>query len=96
MLTASTLFTLVLCMLLYELLRTRSNSLVALGCITLLGTVMLYLFTTRLNKALLRVYNKRLSEDASSLAQQLKGNKNVDTDVLKDLLTEVREQKEET
>ena len=81
-------------MLINELIRTRTNWLIALGCSTLIGAVMLYLFTTKLNKALLRVYNRRLSEDASSLAQQLKGNKNVDTDVLKDILTEVREQKE--
>lgn len=94
LLTALCLFTLLICLLANELLRTRSNSLIAIGCTTLLGTTLLYLFTSKLNKALIRVYNRRLSDYARDLSRQLKGEQNVDTDVLKDILTEIREQKE--
>ena len=44
----------------------------------------------RLNNLLIRKYNNRLVRDAYDLAEQINGYKNVDNDVLKELLKEVR------
>ncbi len=80
----------------YELFRTRSNSLTAMGLSALMLTVILYLISSLLNKALIKEYNVRLSQDAHELAQQLKGSKYVDTDVLKEILVEMRSSREES
>lgn len=74
----------------YDFLCTKMNHIAAFGISLMLFATMLCILISSLNKVLIRTYNEKLSKDAYDLASQLRGNSNVDTDVLKDLLTEVR------
>lgn len=74
----------------YDWLCTKMHHVAAFGISLMLFATVLCIMISSLNKVLIRAYNEKLSKDAYELASQLKGNKNVDTDVLKELLTEVR------
>lgn len=74
----------------HDLLCTKTNSYVAAGITILLLAIILNIVVTKLNKDLVEAYNEKLAKDAYDLTLQLRGNKNVDTDVLKDLLEEIR------
>ena len=74
----------------YDLLCTKTNSYVAAGITILLLAIIMNIVITKMNKALVKAYNEKLAKDAHELTLQLRGNKNVDTDVLKDLLEEIR------
>ena len=74
----------------YHLLCTKTNVYVGSGVTCLLFAIIMNIAITKMNKALVNAYNEKLAKDAHELALQLRGNKNVDTDVLKDLLEETR------
>lgn len=74
----------------YNFFCTKTNRYIGIALTILLFTMLMNVIIINLNKGLIRAYNEKLAKDANELAAQLRGNKNVDTDVLKDLLTEVR------
>ena len=74
----------------HDLLCTKTNSYIGTGITILVLTIILNIVVTKLNKDLVKAYNEKLAKDAYDLTLQLRGDKNVDTDVLKDLLEEIR------
>ena len=74
----------------HDLLCTKTNSYIGTGITILVFAIILNIVVTKMNKGLVKSYNEKLAKDAHELASQLRGEKNVDTDVLKDLLEEVK------
>ena len=69
---------------------TKTNRLIGFSVSLVIFALLISVILWVLNKTLISAYNEKLSQDAYNLAVQLKGNSNVDTDVLKELLIEIR------
>jgi len=67
----------------HDLLCTKTNSYIGTGMTFLVLTIILNIVVTKLNKDLVEAYNEKLAKDAYDLTLQLRGDKNVDTDVLR-------------
>ena len=84
------MFSITIAFVLEHILRIFMPDLPACAISMVAALTVIIVLIKRLNNATVREYNKQLAQDAYDLTEQLKHNKNIDRDVLKDLLTEIR------